>query len=122
VVLAIGGIVAGGVIYAPPDAAGSARGRIPFELSVDAGVTLSPGGPGRMDIVASTHGPELDVSAWPAGDRPGALETVGVRCEDGRAGEGILAAGDVVAGRPRTVLEAVASGLAAGVASYLPRS
>ena len=45
---------------------------------------------------------------------PGALEAVGVRCEGARAAPGITAAGDVVAGRPRTVLEAVAGGIAAG--------
>ena len=120
VVLAIGGIAAGGVIYAPPEhAAGTGLppgGKVPFELSVAAPVVLSARGPGRMGIVGSMHGPELDLSAWPVGDGPGALEAVGVLCVGVRAGEGIYAAGDVVAGRARTVLEAVASGLAAGAA------
>jgi glycerol-3-phosphate dehydrogenase subunit B len=114
VVLALGGVAAGGVLYTPPDAAAAAGGRVPFALSLDAEVTLSAGGPARMDIVASTHGPELDAWAWPAGDRPGALEAVGVRCDEGRAAPGVFAAGDVVAGRPRTVLEAAASGVVAG--------
>jgi glycerol-3-phosphate dehydrogenase subunit B len=120
VVLAIGGLVAGGVIYAPPEHAAGADlppgGKVAFELSVDAPVVLSSGGASRMGIVASMHGPELDLAAWPFGGRPGALETVGVLCEGARAGEGIYAAGDVIAGRPRTVLEAVVSGLAAGAA------
>ena len=42
------------------------------------------------------------------------LESVGVRCEGVRAGTGLTAAGDVIAGRPRTLLEAVSSGLRAG--------
>jgi glycerol-3-phosphate dehydrogenase subunit B len=119
VVLAIGGLAGGGVIYAPPEHAAGADlppgGAVPFALSVKANVTLSLGGAGRMDVVASLHGPELDVTAWPIDGRPGALETVGVRCEGARAAPGIWAAGDVVAGRPRTVLEAVAAGIAAGV-------
>jgi glycerol-3-phosphate dehydrogenase subunit B len=118
VVLAIGGLVGGGVTYAPPEHGAGAdlppRGRVPFALSLEAGVVLSPGGAGRMEMVASLHGPELDTTAWPEGDRPGALEAVGVQCEGVRAAPGICAAGDVVAGRPRTVLEAVAAGIAAG--------
>jgi glycerol-3-phosphate dehydrogenase subunit B len=113
IVLAIGGVAAGGVIYAPPER--TAAGKIPFELSLTAPVELSAGGPAQMGIVGSMHGPELDVTAWPLDGRQGALEAVGVRCEGGRAGEGIYAAGDVVAGRPRTVLEAAASGIAAGL-------
>ncbi len=118
VVLATGGMVGGGVIYAPPEhGAGAdlpAGGKAPFELSLRAPVVLSAGGPRRMEIVASMSGPELDVTAWPRDGRPGALETVGIHCEGVRAGEGILAAGDVVAGRSRTLLEAVAMGIAAG--------
>jgi glycerol-3-phosphate dehydrogenase subunit B len=118
VVLAIGGLAGGGVIYAPPEHGAGAdlppRGRVPFSLSLAAGVELSAGGGGRMEMVASLHGPDLDTTAWPEGGRPGALESVGVRCDGVRAAPGITAAGDVVAGRPRTVLEAVASGIAAG--------
>jgi glycerol-3-phosphate dehydrogenase subunit B len=42
------------------------------------------------------------------------LESVGIQCSGARAAEGITAAGDVVAGRPRTALEAVAAGIRAG--------
>ncbi len=118
VVLAIGGLASGGVVYAPPEhLAGTAMppaAKLPFALSLDAPVLLSADGTTRLDTISSMHGPELDVSAWPIDGRPGALEVVGVLCADGRAGDGIYAAGDVVAGRPRTVLEAVVSGLAAG--------
>jgi glycerol-3-phosphate dehydrogenase subunit B len=118
VVLALGGIAAGGVIYAPPERGAGTElppgGKVPFELSLEAPVVLSTGGSGRMGIVASMHGPELDLGAWPLAGRPGALEVVGVRCEGARAAPRIYAAGDVVAGRPRTVLAGVVSGIAAG--------
>jgi len=112
------------VLYAPPEhGAGAdlaAGGRVPFALSLRAPVELSLGGAARMEVVASMHGPELDAIAWPRDGRPGALETVGVRCEGVRAiasgTEALLAAGDVIAGRPRTTLIAVASGIAAGAA------
>ncbi|MFT3774133.1 MAG: FAD-binding protein [Minicystis sp.] len=120
VVLAIGGLAGGGVIYAPPEHGAGAdlapRGRVPFALSARAPVVLSLGGTTRMEIVASMHGPELDVTAWPTEGRPGTLETVGIRCDGVRAAEAIYAAGDVVAGRPRTLLAAVAAGIAAGAA------
>lgn len=120
VVLAIGGMVGGGVIYAPPEHGAGAdmppAGRVPFALSLRAPVDLSLGGAARLAVVASMHGPELDAVAWPRDGRPGALETVGVRCEGVQAGERILAAGDVIAGRPRTTLVAAATGIAAGAA------
>jgi glycerol-3-phosphate dehydrogenase subunit B len=125
VVLALGGIAAGGVTYAPPERAARAdlppAAKVPFELSVEAPVVLSAGGSRRLDVVASLHGPELDVSAWPIDGQPGTLEAVGVRCAGARAGEGIYAAGDVVAGRPRTVLEAMNSGLLAITMGANPR-
>ncbi|APR84231.1 Hypothetical protein A7982_09580 [Minicystis rosea] len=62
------------------------------------------------------HGPELDVTAWPVNGRPGTLETVGIRCDGVRAGDGLYAAGDVIAGKPRTLLAAVSAGIAAGAA------
>lgn len=117
-VLAIGGIAGGGVIYAPPEHTAGADlpsfGRVPFALSVRAPVTLSRSGRERMEIIASMHGPELDVTAWPEAGRPGVLETVGVLSDGARAGERIFVAGDVIAGRARTLLEAAAAGIAAG--------
>jgi glycerol-3-phosphate dehydrogenase subunit B len=114
VVLAVGGLAAGGLVYAPPEHAAGASlpplAKVPFELSVEAPVVLSTGESDRMDVIASMHGPELDLRAWPV------LESVGIRCEHGLAAPGVYAAGDVVAGRPRTMLEAVESGLAAAKA------
>ncbi|WP_437570188.1 FAD-binding protein [Sorangium sp. So ce542] len=117
VILAIGGLAGGGIVYAPPErGAGpdlAARGGVPFALSIEAPVTLGDAR-GAFGVVSSMQGPELDVIAWPRGERPGALESVGVRCEGVRAAPGILAAGATIAGRARTVLDAVTTGLRAG--------
>jgi glycerol-3-phosphate dehydrogenase subunit B len=128
VVLAIGGLAGGGVIYSPAEHGGGRDlppgGAQPFSLSVDAAAAgveiagaLSPAAaPGARagERTSSLHGPALDLIAWPTAAGPGALETIGIRCEGARAAAGIAAAGDAVAGRSRTLLEAVASGLAAG--------
>ncbi|WP_437957785.1 FAD-binding protein [Sorangium sp. So ce119] len=117
VILAIGGLAGGGVAYAPPERSAGpdlpARGAVPFALSIAAPVTMGDER-GAIGVVSSMQGPELDVVAWPRGDRPGALEAVGVRCEGVRAAPGILAAGAAIAGRARTVLDAVTTGLRAG--------
>jgi len=116
-VLAVGGVVGGGIAYAPPEHdAGQdlpPGGRPPFVLTLEAPVTLSAGG-SALEAVSSLHGPELDAAAWPEGDVPSLLEAVGVSCAGIRAGRDLFAAGDVIAGRPRTALEAVATGLRAG--------
>lgn len=129
VVLATGGLTGGGLVFAPPEREAFADlppgGRMPFALSLRAAVTLagqSAPTPSRMaplttGITSSLHGPELDLAAWPSDGRPGALESAGVRCDGVRAAPGITAAGDVIAARPRTVLEAVSSGLSAGSVS-----
>jgi glycerol-3-phosphate dehydrogenase subunit B len=129
VVLAIGGLVSGGVMYAPPEHEASADlppgGRMPFALSLRADVvlagqsvsSLSSLAPRETGVTSSLHGPELDLTAWPSDGRQGVLEAAGVCCDGVRAAPGVTAAGDVIAGRPRTVLEAVLSGLRAGNAS-----
>lgn len=123
VVLATGGVVSGGIVYAPPEhAAGDdlpPRGAVPYALSVDAPVALGASS-GRMDVVASIHGPELDTSTWSRDARPSVLEDIGVLAPKGIAARLVLAAGDVVAGKPRTLLEAVISGLHAGNEAHRP--
>jgi glycerol-3-phosphate dehydrogenase subunit B len=122
VVLATGGLAGGGLVYAPPEHGARVAlppgGKVPFELSVEAPIALSLGRSERMGIVGSMQGPELDLVAWPDDGRAGALEAVGVACDGVLAAPGIAVAGDLVAGRPRTVLEAVTSGLAAGAGSF----
>ncbi|MBW2524964.1 MAG: FAD-dependent oxidoreductase [Deltaproteobacteria bacterium] len=120
VVLAIGGLAGGGVLYDPPECHtpddGPAAGRAAFGLSVDAPVSLRAQGE-PLAIVSSSHGPALDDTAWPSDPDPGLLEAVGIACDGPGAAPGIYAAGDVVADRPRTRLQAVFSGLRAGAAA-----
>ncbi len=121
VVLAIGGLTSGGLIYDPPDHSAAADlpsgVRAPFVLSLRAPVTLVANlgaDPLTSEATSSMHGPAIDTTAWPRDDRAGMLESAGIRCNSARAAEGITAAGDVVAGRPRTALEAVTAGIRAG--------
>ncbi|TKD13171.1 hypothetical protein [Polyangium fumosum] len=122
-VIAMGGVAGGGIVYEPPEhGAGEdlpARGAIPFALSIDAPVALALAR-GPLDVVASMHGPELDQTAWPKDAAPSMLEAVGIHAPGGRAALFVFAAGDVLAARPRTLLEAVASGLRAGHAAAQP--
>jgi glycerol-3-phosphate dehydrogenase subunit B len=117
VVLAIGGLASGGVIYTPPEHTAEhdlpLRGAVSFALSLRAPVTLATAD-GPLDVVSSLHGPDLDATAWPSADRAGVLETVGIQCRGVRAGPSIVAAGDVIAAAPRTLLEALATGIRAG--------
>lgn len=117
VILAIGGLTGGGVIYDPPEHDAAAdlppRGRVPFRLSVAIDdVELALAGE-RLDVVSSLQGPDFVSSAWPSAGRAGALEAVGVRSQAGLAAPGIAVAGDAKADRPRTMLEALAAGIRA---------
>lgn len=120
VVLAIGGLVGGGLRYTPPERAQGDEdpppARVPFALSVDAPVHLRAQSR-SLDIVSSTHGPSLDELGWPSDPDQGLLEAVGVACEGPLAAPGIYVAGDTIADRPRTRLQAVYSGLRAGAAA-----
>lgn len=118
VVLAVGGLIGGGIVYEPSEYGAGPEGaemmRTPFKLSLDASGVVVGGGGGHL--VGSTHGPVLDGTAWPTASRAGDLERTGVVVAHpgGRAAPGIFACGDVVADRPRTVLLAVRSALSAG--------
>jgi hypothetical protein len=108
VILAIGGVAAGGLLLDVP----SERLGVGFHLSVDAPVLLELDGH-CFEAVASVHG--LDLQAIGVA----ALERVGISAHGVKAAgaEGLFVVGDVVAGRPRTVLEAVSAGIAAGRAA-----
>jgi len=120
VVLATGGIAAGSIMYSPPDQ--RAGEDVPTTISpsfsygietIGVPITLALGSD-RIDAGGSIFGPALDTSAWPSRARVGALELVGIEASGGRVCQDVFAAGDVVAGKRRTVLEAVAMGLRAG--------
>ena len=110
VVLATGGVGAGGVVFTwrlP----GVVRG---FELPFEAPVTLALDGE-PLGGGGSLYGPSLETRGL------GVLERVGIACDAlGRpvgptdAQTGLFVAGDAVAGRPRTMLAAALAGLASG--------
>ena len=110
VVLAVGGLVSGGVRLRDPAASGSVG--CDFELSLDAPVCFELDGQ-ELPGVSSMHG--VDLQAWGMGS----LERVGVATDGARVrgANRIFAAGSVVAGRPRTALEAVRAGIAAARAA-----
>lgn len=99
VVLAIGGVAAGGIVLQNAIAQVSGAG---FALSVDAPVELMVK-QRPLESVASEHG--FDFAAHGVG----VLDHVGARPAANT--EGLCLAGDVVAGRPNTVLMAVDTGL-----------
>jgi hypothetical protein len=106
VVLALGGVLAGGILLRPEANSGKLR----FQLSLAAPATL------RLDAESLDAGSSL----WgPSFQRLGmaALERLGVRADAvGRVSGAMrcFAAGDLIAGRPRTVLEALNAGIVAG--------
>lgn len=106
VIVAAGGVVAGGIELdgARPDHPGGAA----FHLSFVAPVSIELDGL-AVDGVSSLHGVDFAARGLPS------LERIGIACdgEGVRAAKGLFAAGDVIAGRPRTVLEAIGSGIRA---------
>jgi len=110
VVLAVGGVAAGGVVLDDP--LQGHRGGASFHLSLDAPVRFELDGE-ELDGVSSLHGVDFEKLGL------GVLERVGLLAEEQRVGgqRGLFAAGDAVAGRRRTVLEAVRSGIAAADAA-----
>jgi hypothetical protein len=110
VVLALGGVLGGGVRY-QSGLASTRSGAFSLSLEVAAELRLD----GRdVGLVAGSEGADLVALGM------GALERVGVRVtsEQQLPGQaGLFAAGDVVAARPRTALEAVGAGLRAAEAA-----
>ncbi len=119
VVLAIGGLVGGGVVYAPSEHGAGPEGaeqmRDPLHASVRCGVRVEIRG--EVGPGSSTFGPALDDVAWPVGIVPGALETAGLRMADLAARSFLHGAGDALANLARTVGVAVSTGRSAGLAA-----
>ncbi len=101
VVLAIGGVAAGGIVL---ESAHEQVIRGSFRLGLDAPVAMFVK-QHHDENVASHHGFDFAVSGL------GVLDQVGARVEPGV--EGLFLAGDVMAGRPNTMLWAVRAGIAA---------
>jgi glycerol-3-phosphate dehydrogenase subunit B len=114
VVLATGGVAAGGVEFVSNPLGGAHGFRVPFAAPVSLAVDGEPG-----DSGGSLYGAALDVRGldW--------LERAGVHADARGAvfpeGErtGLFVAGDARAARPRTVLEAARSGVAAARGALL---
>ncbi len=104
VVLATGGVLAGGIVYTPGDAAHA------FALSYDAPVTLGLDGRALL-VPGSIFGVAPESVVTPRASSP--LERVGIL----RAPSRIFVAGDAMCDRARTMLAAFSSGTAAGRAA-----
>ncbi len=118
VVLAVGGLVGGGIAWEPR------IGGAGFSLSFAAPLALALGGE-RLGPSASPHGAPFEGFAWSGERSPAGMERVGIWTDSvghARAASGepiawLYAAGDAVADRPRTLLDAVHTGLDAGEAA-----
>jgi glycerol-3-phosphate dehydrogenase subunit B len=119
VVLATGGLIGGGIEYAPSEAILASVlppfARAPFRATVAIEGSLSLGVNGRpLELPGSLFGVAPESIAWPFVREP-AMERVGVLVDaDGRVSPGLYAAGDLVADAPRTWLRALESGARAG--------
>ena len=117
VVLATGGLVGGGIAYAPGEAvlatAIPPAPHAPFALAYEAPVTL--GVRGRpLGIPGSLFGVPPEELTWPGSLTP-ALEQVGVLVGASlRAAPNLYVAGDAIADRRRGWLDALVSGATAG--------
>jgi glycerol-3-phosphate dehydrogenase subunit B len=114
VVLAIGGVAGGGVRFDPL----AERG---FELSLDAPAAVALAGR-PLTPSGAPHGALFERFAWSGGAEVAAFERVGiladaegrVRTRDGATLDWLYVAGDATADAPRTMLEAIRSGIAVG--------
>jgi glycerol-3-phosphate dehydrogenase subunit B len=120
VVLATGGLLGGGIEYAPSETLVAAalphRSTVPLRMSLEAPLEL--GAKGRpLEIPGSLFGLAPEQITWPFSPdgllaRAGVLVANGGRCVG--AGAGLFAAGELVADAPRTWLRALIDGASAG--------
>ncbi len=123
VVLATGGLVGGGIEYAPSEAISPStlpvRARAPFRLAVKAPLTLGSRGQ-PLETPGSLFGVPPESLISPFAD-DALFDRVGVLVDDRGLGTGAgrapFAAGELVADAPRTWLAALCSGVKAGAAA-----
>ena len=119
IVLATGGLLGGGIVYSPAEGilatAMPPYPRRVFACAVDAPVRVGHDGK-ELVVPGSMFGLAAEQIAWPFTDEP-IMERVGVLAEQTRASDRVYVAGDVTADRPRTWLDALASGVSAGAAA-----
>jgi anaerobic glycerol-3-phosphate dehydrogenase len=122
VVLATGGLLAGGVEYAPSEALLASAlppfASVPFRLGVELEAPHDLGSHGRpLQLPGSLFGAPPESLAWPFAGDP-LMERVGLLVgPEGLVGPGLFAAGEIVADAPRTWLRSLDSGARAGVAA-----
>lgn len=111
-VLAVGGVLSGGICMSSLSEVGAGKGAFRLSVEVPAGFELGGMAEGPVSSQFGVDLLELGL---------GALARVGIRVHEARVmgGSRVFAAGDGVAERPRTVLEAAGSGLLAGRAAAL---
>jgi glycine/D-amino acid oxidase-like deaminating enzyme len=120
VVLAMGGLIGGGIEYAPAESILASAlppfARKPFRLTVDAPVVL--GAHGRpLELPSTLFGSAPESIAWPFA-RDALMDRVGVLADlEGRTVPGLFVAGDLRADRSRAWLDVLATGVAAGAAA-----
>lgn len=122
VVLAVGGLITAGLVYRAAEHEDGTSSVAPVRLGlvVEHQPPIAPVLDGQpIDPPGSMYG--VDADHWFAGDAP-AIARAGLPVDDdgvvldreGRSVGWLLAVGDVVAARPRTLLEAASSGVRAG--------
>ena len=124
IVLAMGGLLGGGIEYAPSEAIFATAlppvARAPFRLAIDAPVTL--GARGRpLDVPRSLFGVPPESIAWPFAPDP-LFDRVGILAgPGGRVADGLYVAGELIADAPHAWLAALESGTVAGAAAARER-
>jgi hypothetical protein len=120
VVVAAGGLVGGGLEYQSSEwilaAALPPYSRAPFRCTIDGPLPL--GARGRpLELPGSLYGVPPESIAWPFVADP-LMNRVGVLCApDGCVAQGLYVAGELVADLPRNWLDALESGVRAGIAA-----
>jgi glycerol-3-phosphate dehydrogenase subunit B len=122
VVLAVGGLIGGGIEYAPAESIVASAlppfARPPFRLAIDAPVALGAHGR-KLELPGSLFGKPPESIAWPFVN-DALMDRVGILADvDGRAAPGLFVAGDLRADRPRAWLDVLATGAAAGTAAAI---
>jgi glycerol-3-phosphate dehydrogenase subunit B len=120
VVVATGGLIGGGIEYSPAESIVASAlppfARKPFQLTIDAPMALGARG-APLELPGTLFGKPPESIAWPF-VRDALMDRVGVLADaDGRVAPGLFVAGDVRADRPRTWLDALVTGVAAGAAA-----
>lgn len=121
VVMALGGLTAGGIEWSP------ATAPCGFKTSLDQPGSVALRGK-MLDPSGSPAGAVFEKFSWSGGSAPTGMERVGIWTDrDGRArnADGIpatwlYAAGDIVADAPRRLLESIRAGIVAGARAGRP--